>query len=64
MKIIQDKELLEKPEFTILAFDIETTKEPLKFPDADIDKIMLISYVIDEQTFLIVNREICSKDIT
>ena len=51
------------PEFTVLAFDIETTKEPLKFPDADYDKIMLISYVIDEQGFLIVNREICSKDI-
>lgn len=51
------------PEFTVLAFDIETTKEPLKFPDADYDKIMLISYVIDEQAFLIVNWEICSKDI-
>lgn len=47
-----------------MAFDIETTKEPLKFPDADFDKIMLISYVIDEQTFLIVNWEICSKDIS
>ena len=36
----------------------------MKFPDADIDQIMLISYVIDEQTFLIVNREIISEDIS
>lgn len=56
-------DILEKPEFTILAFDIETTKEPLKFPDAELDSIILISYVIDEETFLIVNREICSQDI-
>lgn len=31
------EDLLEKPEFIICAFDIETTKAPMKFPDADID---------------------------
>ncbi len=56
-------DMLEKPDFSILAYDIETTKEQLRFPDALLNQIMLISYVIDEEFFLIVNREICSKDI-
>jgi DNA polymerase epsilon subunit 1 len=47
----------------ILAFDIETTKLPLKFPDAAIDQVMMISYMIDGQGFLITNREIVSEDI-
>lgn len=47
----------------ILAFDIETTKLPLKFPDSVIDQIMMISYMIDGQGFLITNREIVSEDI-
>lgn len=33
----------------VLAFDIETTKLPLKFPDAESDQIMMISYMIDGQ---------------
>lgn len=32
-----------------MAFDIETTKLPLKFPDASFDVIMMISYMIDGQ---------------
>jgi DNA polymerase epsilon subunit 1 len=40
----------------VLAFDIETTKEPLKFPDVKFDKIMMISYIIDGSGFLITNR--------
>ncbi|RYP81001.1 hypothetical protein DL769_002181 [Monosporascus sp. CRB-8-3] len=47
----------------VMAFDIETTKLPLKFPDAAIDQIMMISYMIDGQGFLITNREIVSEDI-
>lgn len=47
----------------VLAFDIETTKLPLKFPDAAIDKVMMISYMIDGEGFLITNREIVSEDI-
>ena len=46
-----------------MAYDIETTKMPLKFPDATIDQIMMISYMIDGQGFLITNREIVSEDI-
>lgn len=33
----------------VFAFDIETTKLPLKFPDAAIDSVMMISYMIDGQ---------------
>jgi DNA polymerase epsilon subunit 1 len=47
----------------VMAYDIETTKLPLKFPDASIDQIMMISYMIDGQGFLITNREIVSEDI-
>ena len=46
-----------------MAYDIETTKLPLKFPDAAIDQVMMISYMIDGQGFLITNREIVSEDI-
>jgi DNA polymerase epsilon subunit 1 len=38
-----------RPEPRILAFDIETTKLPLKFPDASIDSIIMISYMLDKQ---------------
>lgn len=37
----------------VLAFDIETTKLPLKFPDAETDQIMMISYMIDGQVTFI-----------
>lgn len=35
-----------------MAYDIETTKLPLKFPDPAIDCIMMISYMIDAQVWL------------
>jgi DNA polymerase epsilon subunit 1 len=47
----------------VMAFDIETTKAPLKFPDQDIDQVMMISYMVDGQGFLITNRDIVSEDI-
>ncbi|KAE8270465.1 hypothetical protein A4X09_0g1860 [Tilletia walkeri] len=56
-------ERVKRAEPVVLAFDIETTKAPLKFPDAEQDIIMMISYMIDGQGFLIVNREIVSEDI-
>ncbi|KAF6729488.1 DNA polymerase epsilon catalytic subunit A [Oryzias melastigma] len=52
-----------KSDPVVLAFDIETTKLPLKFPDAETDQIMMISYMIDGQGFLITNREIVSENI-
>ncbi|XP_060536886.1 DNA polymerase epsilon catalytic subunit 1 [Cylas formicarius] len=56
-------DLIERPEPIVLAFDIETTKLPLKFPDSATDQIMMISYMIDGQGYLITNREILSADI-
>lgn len=32
-----------------MAFDIETTKAPLKFPESQTDQVMMISYMIDGQ---------------
>lgn len=60
------KQLPEKianPNLRILAFDLETFKLPLKFPVAEKDPIMMISYMIDGQGFLITNREIISEPI-
>ncbi|XP_026333322.1 DNA polymerase epsilon catalytic subunit A [Hyposmocoma kahamanoa] len=56
-------DILERPDPIVLAFDIETTKLPLKFPDSQTDQIMMISYMIDGQGFLITNREIISTDV-
>ena len=47
----------------VMAFDIVTCKAPLKFPDSAVDQIMMVSYMIDGQGFLITNREIVSADI-
>ncbi|KAH8595284.1 hypothetical protein B0O99DRAFT_687123 [Bisporella sp. PMI_857] len=57
------EERLERADPVVMAYDIETTKLPLKFPDAAIDQIMMISYMIDGQGFLITNREIVTEDI-
>ena len=56
-------DIIERPDPVVLAFDIETTKLPLKFPDAQSDQIMMISYMIDGQGYLITNREIISCDV-
>ncbi|XP_061721749.1 DNA polymerase epsilon catalytic subunit 1 [Cydia pomonella] len=56
-------DILERPDPIVLAFDIETTKLPLKFPDSQTDQIMMISYMIDAQGYLITNREIISVDV-
>ncbi|KAI9803328.1 MAG: DNA polymerase epsilon catalytic subunit, partial [Phylliscum demangeonii] len=61
MTCIEDR--LQRAEPVVMAFDIETTKLPLKFPDAVIDQVMMISYMIAGQGFLITNREIVSEDI-
>jgi DNA polymerase epsilon subunit 1 len=50
------KEKLDKADLRILAFDIETTKAALKFPDSRFDQVMMISYIIDGKGFLITNR--------
>ncbi|KAK6465694.1 DNA-directed DNA polymerase epsilon, catalytic subunit A [Scheffersomyces coipomensis] len=63
VSLVEDKEMIAFADPVILAYDIETTKAPLKFPDAKIDQIMMISYMIDGEGFLITNREIISEDI-
>ncbi|KAL2020316.1 hypothetical protein VTK56DRAFT_8544 [Thermocarpiscus australiensis] len=61
--VIRNEERLAPADPVVMAFDIETTKAPLKFPDAAVDQVMMISYMIDGQGFLITNREIVSEDI-
>lgn len=63
VEVTRRDDLVERPDPVVLAFDIETTKLPLKFPDAETDQIMMISYMIDGQGYLITNREIVSEDI-
>ncbi|KAK1938956.1 DNA polymerase epsilon catalytic subunit A [Phytophthora citrophthora] len=59
----RQKDMVDKAEPVVCAFDIECTKAPLKFPDAQVDQIYMISYMIDRQGYLIVNREFVSEDI-
>lgn len=61
--LIVVEERIQRADPVIMAFDIETTKLPLKFPDAAVDQIMMISYMIDGEGYLITNREIVSRDI-
>ncbi|XP_072950830.1 DNA polymerase epsilon catalytic subunit A-like [Typha angustifolia] len=56
-------DLLQRAEVHVCAFDIETTKLPLKFPDAEYDMVMMLSYMIDGQGYLIINRECVGEDI-
>ncbi|KAF8511456.1 ribonuclease H-like domain-containing protein [Gautieria morchelliformis] len=44
----------------VMAYDIETTKAPLKFPDQAVDQVMMISYMIDGKGF---SSLILSEDI-
>lgn len=60
---IEDTKKIAFADPVVMAFDIETTKPPLKFPDSAVDQIMMISYMIDGEGFLITNREIISEDI-
>lgn len=43
------EERVARAEPVVMAFDIETTKAPLKFPDQLTDQVMMISYMIDGQ---------------
>jgi len=51
------------PQPRVLAFDIECSKEPLQFPKADSDEIMMISYIVDGIGYLVNNRKWFSRDI-
>lgn len=56
-------ERVKRADPVVMAYDIETTKAPLKFPDQAIDQVMMISYMVDGQGYLITNREIVGADI-
>lgn len=56
-------ERVKRADPVVMAYDIETTKAPLKFPDHALDQVMMISYMVDGQGYLITNREIVSDDI-
>uniref|UniRef100_A0A9J7XPA1 DNA polymerase epsilon catalytic subunit n=1 Tax=Cyprinus carpio carpio TaxID=630221 RepID=A0A9J7XPA1_CYPCA len=62
-EIVCRDDLVERPDPVVLAFDIETTKLPLKFPDAETDQIMMISYMIDGQvkSFALLDFEFTPK---
>lgn len=59
----QRPDLLQRAEVRICAFDIETTKLPLQFPSAEYDQVFMISYMLDRQGYLIINREVVSEDV-
>lgn len=47
-----------------MAWDIETYKSPLKFPDSSKDPIICLSYMFcNTQGFLLINRQYFSRDI-
>jgi len=56
-------DLLLGADMRVCAFDIECTKMPLQFPNAAHDQVFMISYMVDGQGYLIINREIVSEDI-
>ncbi|KAH9386608.1 DNA polymerase epsilon subunit 1 [Nematocida major] len=60
---ITEMEKVIPPDLRIFSFDIETTKDPLKFPSADKDRIMMISIMSTVEGWLLINREIVSEDI-
>ncbi|XP_018496572.1 DNA polymerase epsilon catalytic subunit A [Galendromus occidentalis] len=61
--ITRKQDLLATPDICVLAYDIETSKLPLKFPDSASDQIMMISYMIDGHGYLITNKEIVSENV-
>ena len=64
IRMVRQEHILTPSNPKVFAFDIETSKAPLKFPDATKDAIYMISIMIDGQGVLIINREIVSKDIS
>jgi len=60
---LSDRDNLQKANPTVLAFDIECTKAPLKFPDAEVDSIFMISYMVNEQGYLLLSRHVVGKDV-
>lgn len=60
---LTDQDVETKANPTYMAFDIECTKAPLKFPDASVDSIFMISYMVAGQGYLILSRHVVSEDV-
>ena len=60
---LSDPNMVKKAEPTVLAFDIECTKAPLKFPDEGVDSIFMISYMVDGMGYLIISRHVVGADV-
>jgi DNA polymerase epsilon subunit 1 len=60
---LSDEDIETKADPNVLAFDIECTKAPLKFPDANVDSIFMISYMVNGQGYLIISRHVVGNDI-
>lgn len=64
-----DPDIESKADPVFLAFDIECTKAPLKFPNTETDQIFMISYMVSSpnggmpQGYLVVNKSVVSSDI-
>lgn len=66
--VLSDPDIETKANPRVLAFDIECSKAPLKFPNADVDEIYMISYMCSDgkgtpQGYLITSRSIVSEDV-
>lgn len=58
------EDIVDRANPVVLAYDIECTKQPLKFPDAEAgDQVMMISWMVDGKGFLGINREVVAEDI-
>ena len=63
IKVTRQEHILTPSNPKVFAFDIECSKAPLKFPNAEVDAIYMISIMIDGRGILIINRDIVTKDI-
>ncbi|KAM0681544.1 DNA polymerase epsilon catalytic subunit [Glugoides intestinalis] len=62
-QVKRNSEKIAYPDLKIFAFDIETTKPPLKFPNPEFDEVMMISIMTESFGELVINRKIVSEDI-
>ncbi len=56
-------DLLQRAEPRICAWDIETTKQPLQFPNAEYDQVFMISYMIDKQVGSVTEKQVLERPI-
>ena len=67
--VLSDPDIETKANPRVLAFDIECTKAALKFPNAEVDEIYMISYMTSDgedtpQGYLVSSRSVVSQDVS